>query len=304
MKFIINESFDPKFNLALEEYTFKNLLEENLIVILWINSPSIIVGKHQNTFEEINADFVRGNNIEVLRRISGGGTVYHDYNNLNYSLISNEDNGREFNFKNFSIPVIKTLNSIGVNAVLTKRNDIVVDDKKICGHAQAYINGRVLHHGCLLFNSDLQDLSKALKPPQDILMSKGVKSCRSKVTNVASYLSDSSIDIHQFKSLLKDSMFREYPDLEEYHLSESQLCDIRQLAKEKYSTWQWNYGRSPMFSVKKTLQISDLEIDCILKIKDGLINQVEILNEDLLSNTSSSDIQNFISTLQGQPYTP
>lgn len=184
MKYIINHSNDTAFNIALEEYAFKHLLDEDQIFLLWINKPSIIVGRHQNTIEEINRDYVRENGIEVVRRISGGGAVYHDLNNLNYTIISKEDENKAFDFKSFSTPVINTLAQLGVKAEFTGRNDLEIDGKKFCGNAQAYINGRIMHHGCLLFDVDLSVLANALKVSKDKFESKGVKSVRARVTNI------------------------------------------------------------------------------------------------------------------------
>lgn len=188
MKYIINHSNDTAFNIALEEYAFKHLLDEDQIFLLWINKPSIIVGRHQNTIEEINRDYVRENGIEVVRRISGGGAVYHDLNNLNYTIISKEDENKAFDFKSFSTPVINTLAQLGVKAEFTGRNDLEIDGKKFCGNAQAYINGRIMHHGCLLFDVDLSVLANALKVSKDKFESKGVKSVRARVTNIINEL--------------------------------------------------------------------------------------------------------------------
>ena len=172
MKYIINHSNDTAFNIALEEYAFKHLLDEDQIFLLWINKPSIIVGRHQNTIEEINRDYVRENGIEVVRRISGGGAVYHDLNNLNYTIISKEDENKAFDFKSFSTPLsIPWLNlvlKLNLQVVMTWK----IDGKKFCGNAQAYINGRIMHHGCLLFDVDLSVLANALKVSKDKFESK------------------------------------------------------------------------------------------------------------------------------------
>ena len=141
MIYIISKSNKPQYNIALEEYCFKKLLNHEKVFMLWINEPTIVVGKHQNTLEEINAEYVRENHINVVRRISGGGAVYHDHNNLNYTIISNEEKGSQFDFKTFSEPVIETLKELGVEASFTGRNDLVIGGQKICGNAQAYING-------------------------------------------------------------------------------------------------------------------------------------------------------------------
>lgn len=204
MKYIINHSNDTAFNIALEEYAFKHLLDEDQIFLLWINKPSIIVGRHQNTIEEINRDYVRENGIEVVRRISGGGAVYHDLNNLNYTIISKEDENKAFDFKSFSTPVINTLAQLGVKAEFTGRNDLEIDGKKFCGNAQAYINGRIMHHGCLLFDVDLSVLANALKVSKDKFESKGVKSVRARVTNIINELP--KITVEKFRDLLLEYM--------------------------------------------------------------------------------------------------
>lgn len=205
MKYIINHSNDTAFNIALEEYAFKHLLDEDQIFLLWINKPSIIVGRHQNTIEEINRDYVRENGIEVVRRISGGGAVYHDLNNLNYTIISKEDENKAFDFKSFSTPVINTLAQLGVKAEFTGRNDLEIDGKKFCGNAQAYINGRIMHHGCLLFDVDLSVLANALKVSKDKFESKGVKSVRARVTNIINEL-PKKITVEKFRDLLLEYM--------------------------------------------------------------------------------------------------
>lgn len=215
MKYIINHSNDTAFNIALEEYAFKHLLDEDQIFLLWINKPSIIVGRHQNTIEEINRDYVRENGIEVVRRISGGGAVYHDLNNLNYTIISKEDENKAFDFKSFSTPVINTLAQLGVKAEFTGRNDLEIDGKKFCGNAQAYINGRIMHHGCLLFDVDLSVLANALKVSKDKFESKGVKSVRARVTNIVNELPE-KITVEEFRDLLLEYMKKEYPEMTEY----------------------------------------------------------------------------------------
>ncbi|CTN68940.1 lipoate protein ligase A [Streptococcus pneumoniae] len=223
MKYIINHSNDTAFNIALEEYAFKHLLDEDQIFLLWINKPSIIVGRHQNTIEEINRDYVRENGIEVVRRISGGGAVYHDLNNLNYTIISKEDENKAFDFKSFSTPVINTLAQLGVKAEFTGRNDLEIDGKKFCGNAQAYINGRIMHHGCLLFDVDLSVLANALKVSKDKFESKGVKSVRARVTNIINEL-PKKITVEKFRDLLLEYMKKEYPEMTEYVFSEEELA--------------------------------------------------------------------------------
>ncbi|WP_156285975.1 lipoate--protein ligase [Oceanivirga salmonicida] len=278
MKYIINESNDTQFNIALEEYAFKKLLNEDMIFILWINKPSIIVGRHQNTIEEINAEYVRENNIEVVRRISGGGAVYHDYNNLNYTIITNEVKDKIFDFKSFSIPVIKTLESLGVEAKFTGRNDLEIDGKKICGNAQAYINGRIMHHGCLLFDVDLSVLASALKVSKDKIESKGVKSVRARVTNIVNELPE-KIDVIKFRDLLLDYMKKEYPQISEYVFSEKEIEEIKKAREEKFANWDWNYGKSPEYNIKRSNKFEKGKIEIYANIIDSNIQNIKIYGD-------------------------
>lgn len=278
MKYIINESNDTAYNIALEEYAFKKLLKEEMIFLLWINKPSIIVGRHQNTIQEINKEFVRENNIEVVRRISGGGAVYHDYNNLNYTIISKESENKAFDFKSFSIPVIKTLESLGVKAEFTGRNDLEIDGKKICGNAQAYINGRIMHHGCLLFDVDLSVLSKALKVSKDKIESKGVKSVRARVTNIVDELPN-KIDVKEFRDLLLDYMKKEYPEMTEYVFSEEEIAEINKAKVEKFGNWDWNYGKSPEYNITRSMKFEKGKIEVFVNVIDSKIDNIKIYGD-------------------------
>lgn len=198
MIYHVSNTNDTAFNIALEEYCFKNLRDQDEIFLLWINEPSIIVGKYQNTIEEINTEYTREHGINVIRRISGGGAVYHDLNNLNYTIISNKDKGKEgFDFKEFSKPIIDTLAELGVKAEFTGRNDLEIDGQKFCGNAQAYIKDRVMHYGCLLFNVEFSALANALKVSKDKIESKGVKSVRARVTNILPHLKE-PITVNEF----------------------------------------------------------------------------------------------------------
>ena len=264
MKYIINHSNDTAFNIALEEYAFKHLLDEDQIFLLWINKPSIIVGRHQNTIEEINRDYVREHGIEVVRRISGGGAVYHDLNNLNYTIISKEDENKAFDFKSFSTPVINTLAQLGVKAEFTGRNDLEIDGKKFCGNAQAYINGRIMHHGCLLFDVDLSVLlmlSRCLKTS----LSQRVKSVRARVTNIIDELPE-KITVEEFRDLLLDYMKKEYPEMTEYVFSDEELAEINRIKETKFGTWDWNYGKSPEYNVRRGTKFTSGKVEIFANV--------------------------------------
>ena len=274
MKYIVNYSNDTAFNIALEEYAFKHLLNEDEIFLLWINKPSIIVGRHQNTIEEINRDYVREHGIEVVRRISGGGAVYHDLNNLNYTIISKESEDRAFDFKSFSTPVINTLAELGVKAEFTGRNDLEIDGKKFCGNAQAYINGRIM----LLFDVDLSVLANALKVSKDKFESKGVKSVRARVTNIVNELPE-KITVEEFRDLLLDYMKKEYPEMTEYVFSEKELKEIKQIRDNKFGTWDWNYGKSPEYNVRRGTKFTSGKVEIFANVVESKIQDIKIYGD-------------------------
>lgn len=298
MIYIVNKSNDPAYNIALEEYCFKKLLNQYKIFILWINEPAIIVGKHQNTIEEINAEYVNKNGIRVVRRISGGGAVYHDLNNLNYTIISNEDKS-DFDFKTFSQPVIATLADMGVKAEFTGRNDLVISGKKISGNAQAYIKGRVMHHGCLLFDTDLSVLSKALEMPKDKIESKGIKSVRSVVDNILPHLVN-KISINEFADKLLEHIKRKFPAMKEYVFSESELEEIKKAAVEKFTTWEWNYGSSPKYNITRDSRFAAGKIQIKADIENSIINNIRFYGTFFGKNSDLSEVETI---LKGVKYT-
>lgn len=297
MIYIVNDCNDAAYNIALEEYAFKKLVNENMIFILWINGPAIIVGRHQNTIAEINSEYVRKHNIQVVRRISGGGAVYHDLNNLNYTIISKENEDRAFDFKSFSIPVIKTLESLGVKAEFTGRNDLEINGKKFCGNAQAYIKGRIMHHGCLLFNVDLSVLEKSLKVSKDKIESKGVKSVRARVTNILSELPE-KISVIEFKNLLLDYMKREYPNMKEYKFTKEQLAEIKKIRDEKFGNWDWVYGKSPDYNITRSKKYPSGKIEMFADIQESIIKNIKIYGDFF----GIQDIKDIEDLLKGTKY--
>ncbi|WP_416197299.1 MAG: lipoate--protein ligase [Sporanaerobacter sp.] len=278
MIYIKNDCNKPQFNLALEEYVFNYLDQFDEIFLLWINEPTIVVGKHQNTIEEINTQYVKENNINVVRRLSGGGAVYHDLGNLNYTIISKNKGSEGFDFKTFSQPVIEVLADLGIKAEFTGRNDIVIDGKKFCGNAQYMKKGRVLHHGAILFDVELDVLAKALKVSQDKIVSKGVKSVRSRVTNIKDYLKE-DITIEEFKELLLKHMFKDKEDMEVYELTEEDLKSINKLMEERYMTWDWTYGQSPEFNIRKDRRFSSGKVEIFIDVDNGFIKDIKFYGD-------------------------
>lgn len=291
MIYIVNKSNKPDYNIALEEYCFKSLLQHEKIFILWINEPAIIIGKHQNAFEEINADYVKKHNINVVRRISGGGAVYHDLNNLNYTIISNEEKGVDFDFKTFSQPVIDTLKELGVTAEFSGRNDILIDGKKICGNAQAYIKGRIMHHGCLLFNTELSVLAKALEIPKDIISSNATKSVRSAVDNILPNLPN-KISVEEFADKLLAHMKRKFPAMKEYTFSQQELAEIEKNRASKFGTWEWNWGKSPKFDINRHSRYTAGKIQVFANVKNSMIENIKFYGTFFGNNSNLEEIEN------------
>lgn len=292
MKYIVNNSNDPAYNIALESYAFKELTEIDEIFILWINEPAIIIGKHQNAIEEINKEFTDEKGIHVVRRLSGGGAVYHDLNNLNYTIISNKADEGAFDFKTFSKPVIDTLATLGVEANFTGRNDLEIDGKKICGNAQAYAKGRMMHHGCLLFDVDMSVLASALKVSKDKIESKGVKSVRARVTNINNELPE-KMTVLEFKDAILNQMKQEYPDMDEYVLSEDDLARIQEIRDTQFATWDWTYGQTPEYTVERSVRYPAGKITTYIKAEKSVIDSIKIYG-DFFGIGDVSDIENLL----------
>jgi lipoate-protein ligase A len=291
MKLIDNDNItDPSVNLALEEWCVRNLdTSEESYLLFYINEPSIIIGKHQNTIEEINREYVEKNNIHVIRRISGGGTVYHDKGNLNFSFITKFAHDSIHNFKKFTHPVIETLASMGVNAELNGRNDITVNERKISGNAQFSNTKSMFSHGTLLFNSRLEDVVEALNVKIDKIESKGIKSIRSRVANITEFLKE-EMSIEDFKSRIIKSIFKEYQELPVYRLSDEEWGKVYALSNSKYRTWDWNYGRSPEFNIQKIKRFDFGQVDARIHVKDGIIENIKIYG-DFLGHGELSELE-------------
>jgi len=291
MIYINNECNDPRYNLALEEYLLKNLDSEGNCIMLWQNKPSIIIGKHQNTLEEINLDYVRENNIFVVRRITGGGAVYHDLGNLNFSFIIKDQQNTLYDFKKYTQPIIDALKSMGVNAEFNSRNDLTIDGKKFSGNAQNIFKNKLLHHGTLLFNSDLDVLQHALNVKADKIVSKGIKSVRSRVTNIAEHLPH-PVSIGEFKDMLLKYLIKSEKDIHEYVLTDKDKEAVNKLKAEKYDTWEWNYGESPSFNFKNSKRFDGGKVEVLLDVsRGGLIQNCKIYG-DFLGADDVSHVEN------------
>ncbi|MDO5688679.1 MAG: lipoate--protein ligase [Tissierellia bacterium] len=272
MRYIYSPSTDPHWNLALEQYVFDDLDQDYAYFMLWQNDNAIIVGKHQNTAGEINAEYVKQSGIRVVRRLSGGGAVYHDMGNLNYTFI--DDNpADEFDFSRFCEPVIKALGSLGVDAKLSGRNDMTIEEKKFSGNASYKKKGRIMQHGTMMFDSNLEVLSNALKVSKDKLASKGVKSVRSRVTNIKPHVKE-DLGVQDFIHALRDFMFQEN-EMEEYVLTPEDIQAVDALRDERYGKWEWNYGQSPEYTVQKEKRIEGFgKLEIYMVVDKGVIEKI------------------------------
>lgn len=279
MIFVDNQkNNDPRINLAIEEYLLRHVDVGDDILLFYINAPSIIIGHNQNTLEEINQAYVSKNGVQVVRRLSGGGAVYHDLGNLNFSFITTYTSGDFRNFAKFTGPVIAALRQMGVPAELGGRNDILVEGRKISGNAQYHSGGRLVTHGTLLFDTNIEHLVAALNVKDTKISSKGIKSVRSRVANICEYLSD-PMDILEFRQRILSSLFDHTPQIPQYVLGEADWLKVRDIAEQRYFTWEWNYGRSPDFNVQKIHRFDFGEIDARINVSRGDIQSIRFFGD-------------------------
>ena len=279
MLFIDNKGItDPRINLAIEEYALKNLDINESYLLFYINKPSIIIGKNQNTIEEVNQDYVEQNDITVVRRLSGGGAVYHDLGNLNFSFITKDDGDSFHNFKKFTEPVVKALGKLGIQAELSGRNDIMAEGRKISGNAMFATRGRMFSHGTLLFNSEMDHIVSALKVKKEKIESKGIKSVRSRVGNIADFLKE-PMTIEEFRGFILTNIFEGLSEIPEYVLTEEDWKEIHKISEERYQKWEWNYGKSPKFNVQASHRFPVGSIDMRLEVNKGEIENCKIYGD-------------------------
>jgi lipoate---protein ligase len=277
MLFVDNQNItDPRLNLALEEFLLRRVTVQEPLLLFYVNEPAVIIGRNQNTLEEIDPDYVEAHGIHVVRRLSGGGAVYHDLGNLNFSFVTPDQAGLH-DFARFTAPVIEVLRALGVEAELRGKSDIFAGGKKISGNAQYASRGRMFSHGTLLFDTDLAVMLKAINPRRAQIESRAVQSVRNFVTNIRELLAE-PLDIHAFKAALLDGIFAGQP-APTYELSAADREQVREIADERYRTWAWNFGRSPAFTVQKSDRLTVGKLDVRVDVDKGRIRAVKIYGD-------------------------
>ena len=284
MLFVPNENNDPRINLAIEIFLLQEMKVDEPILLFYINEPSIIIGRNQNTIEEINKDYVDAHGIHVVRRFSGGGAVYHDFGNLNFSFIMPDDGNSFRDFEKLTKPIVQALHEMGVEgAQLKGRNDLVIDDMKFSGNAMYATNGRMFAHGTIMFDSDINEVVNALKVRKDKIESKGIKSIRSRVTNIKPFLPkdkhDMTTEAFREEILLKIFGVDSVDQVKTYTLTEEDWVKINEISDKYYRNWDWNYGKSPAFDIERRKRFPIGSIEVRFNVQEGKITEAKIYGD-------------------------
>ncbi|MEY8446312.1 lipoate--protein ligase [Enterococcus ratti] len=303
MIYVPNNQHDPRVNLAIEQFLLQEMPIAEPILLFYINEPSIIIGRNQNTIEEINQEYVEKQGIHVVRRLSGGGAVYHDLGNLNFSFIMPDDGDSFRDFEKVTRPIIQALHELGVSdAELKGRNDLVIDGMKFSGNAMYATNGRMFAHGTIMFDSDINEVVNALKVKKDKIESKGIKSIRSRVTNIKPFLpkEKQTMTTEEFREeiLLKIFGVETVDEINTYLLKEEDWVKINEISAHYYCNWDWNYGKSPDFNFSRQKRFSIGSIEVHLNVSNGFIKEAKIFGDFF----GLGDIQDVENRLIGQKY--
>ena len=296
MNCIVSPFVNPYFNLASEEYLLKRKGED--LFLLYRNIPTIVVGKHQNTLAEINLPFIQKHGVLVARRISGGGTVFHDLGNLNFAFFTSGKEGELVDYRKATLPIIGALKEMGLEVRLGKRNELLLKGQKISGTASHVFKNRVLHHGTLLFSSEMGTLSEALKVEKERFTDRAVKSVQSQVTNIRDHLEEPA-DVETFQERILNHMLA-IPGNSALLFSEAEVTEIKGLRDSKFSTWEWNFGYSPKYQFNKSITVAAGRLDFHMNVEKGIVRELKILGDYL----SIRDVEVLEQLLEGTIHDP
>ena len=290
MRYLRNTSIDVYFNMAFDEYALEQLPLDEPLFFLWQNRSAVIIGLNQNAYAEVDIDYLRQHDIALARRITGGGAVYHDLGNLNYTIVGRSSD-IERDYPEYTRYMLQALQALGVQAELSGRNDILVDGRKVSGYAKRVYKDRLMVHGTLMYDVDIDCLTRVLTPPATKLESKGIASVKSRVLNLREHLPQFA-DISALVQALEQHLSRQYQD-EEYMLTEEQLAEIRTIADTKFATPSWIYGRSPNDTIAYSKRLPCGNVSVHMDIKRGVIAQCSIAG-DFLGNTPIATVENLL----------
>ena len=287
MRYLKNPSTNPYYNMAFDEYCLESLSIDEPVFYLWQNRPAVIVGFNQEVNTEVNLDYLKENGIDLVRRVTGGGAVYHDLENLNYTIVGRSED-LERDYPEYASLLAKSLQTLGVPATLSGRNDILVEGRKVSGFAKRVCKNRLMVHGTLMYNVDVDVLTHVLNPSTTKLQSKGIASVRSRVANLCDYLPEIP-DIQTFSQRLEEILSNNHSDTE-YQLSETDLTNIQQLTDKKFATWEWNYGRSPKATLTHSARLACGTVEIHLTLAENRITSCRF-GGDFLGNLPTTDLE-------------
>ena len=295
MRYLRNPHTNPYYNMAFDEFCLESLPIDEPVFYLWQNRPAVIVGYNQEVNTEVNLEYLKANDIALVRRVTGGGAVYHDLGNLNYTIVGRSED-LERDYPEYASLMMKALQTLGIPATLSGRNDILVKGKKISGFAKRVSRNRLMVHGTLMYDVNLDILTQVLNPSSTKLQSKGIASVRSRVANLREYLPETA-DIQTFSQRLEEILSCNYKDAE-YKLSEDDLAHIQKLTDEKFATWEWNYGHSPKATLTHSARLACGTVEVHLTLKENRIASCRF-GGDFLGNLPASEVEK---ALQGVVY--